>query len=78
MLIHELMARHAAEDPSKTAALDVRGEMGYSELETRSAAAARALSAQGQGEALPPRERERISTAPYTLLNEEDAPAGGR
>ena len=47
MLIHELMARHAAEDPSKTAASDVRGEMGYSELETRSAAAAQALSALG-------------------------------
>ena len=29
-------------------------------------------------EALPPKERERIATAPYTLLNGEDAPAGGR
>ena len=47
MLIHELMACHAAENPTKTAASDVRGEISYSELEARSAAAARALSALG-------------------------------
>ena len=44
MLIHELMARHAAENPSKPAVADVRGKMSYGELETRSAAAARALA----------------------------------
>ena len=47
MLIHELMASHAAGNPSKTAVSDVRGEMSYGELEARSAAAARALSALG-------------------------------
>ena len=49
MLIHELMVRHAAENPSKTAVADIRGEMSYGELETRSAAAARALAARGAG-----------------------------
>jgi len=49
MLIHELMARYAAEDPAKTAAADVRGEMSYGELEARSAAAARALALLGAG-----------------------------
>ena len=47
MLIHELMARHAAENPMKTAVSDFRGEMSYGELEARSAAAARTLSAFG-------------------------------
>ena len=49
MLIHELMARHAADDPSKTAAADARGEMSYGELDARSAATARALSVLGAG-----------------------------
>ena len=49
MLIHELMAHYAAEDPSKTAAADARGEMSYGELEARSAAAARALARLGAG-----------------------------
>ena len=47
MLIHELMARHAAENPMKTAVSDFRGEISYGELEARSAAAARTLSAFG-------------------------------
>ena len=49
MLIHELMVRHAADNPSKTAAADARGEMSYGELEARSAATARALVRLGTG-----------------------------
>ena len=47
MLIHELMARHAAENPMKTAVSDFRGDMSYGELEARSASAARTVSAFG-------------------------------
>ena len=47
MLIHELLACHAAENPAKTAVSDVLGKISYGELEARSAAAARALSALG-------------------------------
>ena len=47
MLIHELLACHAAENPAKTAVSDVLGNYSYGELEARSAVAARALSTLG-------------------------------
>ena len=47
MLIHELIARFAAETPSKTAVKDFRGEMGYGELWAHSASVSRALSGIG-------------------------------
>ena len=50
MLIHEQVALHAAQTPSRTALWDIRGEMTYGELWTRSSGIARALAALGAGE----------------------------
>ena len=47
MLFHELVVQYAASNPSKTAAVDFRGEMTYEELAEKSAIAANALRGLG-------------------------------